>query len=143
MLGATPNPLEKKLEIIIFKTKIMEFLDRINVGIDREKLKAAEDLSKRERRYKDILSVVIKYCEKVEFVRNEDIKEKTHKFEWLCSVVDIHLTAIMLNDQIDGNDIPMDDYMIQEDNESKAKQIVESIALYLVAASPRIDLGRN
>ncbi|MEZ8088123.1 hypothetical protein [Vibrio sp. 1S139] len=124
----------------MFKINTMEFLDSINIGIDRSKLKAAKELSKRDRRYKDILSMVISYCEEVEFIKDKDKdkKERTHKFEWLCSVVDIHLSAIMLNDQIDGNDIPMDTEMIQEDNESKAKQIVESIALYLVAASPKL-----
>lgn len=118
----------------------MEFLEKINVGIDREKLKAAEDLSKRERRYKEILSLVINYCEKVDFINNKDREDISQKIKWLCLMVDTHLTALMLNDQIDGNDIPMDSIMIQEDNENKARQIVESVALHLVAASPKIEL---
>lgn len=118
----------------------MEFLDRINIGIDRSRLKAAGDLSKRERRYKEILSMVINYCEKVEFINDKDREEKSQKFKWLCLMVDTHLTAIMLNDQIDGNDIPMDMEMIQEDNENKARQIVESVALHLISASPKIEL---
>lgn len=118
----------------------MNFLDRINVGVDRSKLEAAKEISKRECRYKDILSIVITLCENVKFIDDKDKVKRTQKFEWLCSIVDIHLTAIMLNDQIDGNDIPMDYEMIQEDNESKAKQIIESIALHLVSVSPKLIL---
>lgn len=118
----------------------MEFINRINEGVDKSKLKAAKEVSKRERRYKDILSIVISYCEKVKFINDKDQVDRTMKFEWLCSVVDIHLTTIMLNDQIDENDIPMDYEMIQEDNESKAKQITESISLYILAASPKLKL---
>ncbi|PMN52655.1 hypothetical protein BCT31_13875 [Vibrio lentus] len=120
----------------------MNFLDKLNSTIDDVKLDAAKELADRERRYKDILSLIVKCCENVRFINSQDIKDNTNKYEWLCSVVDVHLTAIMLTDQIDGNDIPMDSEIIQEDNEAKAKQILESIVLYLVAASPKPDLRR-
>lgn len=118
----------------------MNFEDRINKGINRTKLEAATELSKRDCRYKDILSIVLMHCDKVKFIDIRDKEDRTIKFEWLCKIVDIHLTSIMLADQIYGNDIPMDSAMIHEDNERKAQQIVESITLYLIAASPKFDL---
>ncbi|EGU38791.1 hypothetical protein VII00023_14956 [Vibrio ichthyoenteri ATCC 700023] len=120
----------------------MNFLDRLNSTIDDVKLDAAKELSDRDRRYKDILSLIVQHCKNVGFINSQDVNDKTIKYEWLCLVVDIHLTAIMLTDQIDGNDIPMDSKIIQEDNEAKAKQILESIVLYLVAASPKPDWRR-
>ncbi|MEC6799286.1 hypothetical protein VXS03_19755 [Photobacterium sp. S4TG1] len=120
----------------------MNFLDKLNSTIDDVKLDAAKELSDRDRRYKNILSLIVKYCENVRFINSQDINDKTNKYEWLCSVVDIHLTAIMLTDQIDGNDIPMNSEMIKEDNEAKAKQILESIVFKLVSASPKPDWRR-
>ncbi|GLR74779.1 hypothetical protein [Aliivibrio sifiae] len=120
----------------------MLFIDKLNSSFDELKLDAAKELVNRDRRYKDILSIISRYCENVSFINGQDIKDRTNKYEWLCSVVDIHLTATMLTDQIDGNDIPMDSEIIKEDNEAKAKQILESIVLYLVAASPKPDLRR-
>ncbi|WP_140257958.1 hypothetical protein, partial [Vibrio parahaemolyticus] len=113
----------------------MDFVDKLNSTIDTIKMDAAKKLVRREHRYNDILSIVIQHCESIDFINRQDIKNRTNKYEWLCLVVDINLTAIMLADQIDGNDIPMNSEMIQEDNEAKAKQILESIVFKLVSAS--------
>ncbi|MGF1908791.1 hypothetical protein L4C38_05005 [Vibrio kasasachensis] len=120
----------------------MNFLDKLNSTIDDVKLDEAKELARRDRRYKDILSIIIQHCENVGFINEQDVKDRANKYKWLCLVVDIHLTAIMLTDQIDGNDIPMNSEMIKDDNEAKAKQILESIVLKLVAASPKPDLRR-
>lgn len=124
----------------MFKINPMNFLDKINSGISKSKIEVANQLAQRSNRYSEILSIIIIYCKDVEFITNKDIKEKSRKFRWLCSVTDIHLTSMMLMDQIDGNDVPMNSEMIKEDNKNKAKQITESIALYLIAESPKPDL---
>ncbi|HCE2477628.1 TPA: hypothetical protein NGT97_005316 [Vibrio parahaemolyticus] len=117
----------------------MNFVDKLNSTIDTIRIDAAKEFTRRECRYKDILSIVIQYCENIDFINSQDVKNRTNKYEWLCLVVDINLIAIMLTDQIDGNDIPMNSEMIKEDNEAKAKQILESIVLKLVSASPKPD----
>ncbi|EGQ7975778.1 hypothetical protein I7Z51_004781 [Vibrio parahaemolyticus] len=118
----------------------MDFVDKLNSNIYEIKINAAKELSNRDCRYKDILSIIVHYCNKASFINNKDVSDRTDKYKWLCFVVDIHLIAIMLTDQIDGNDIPMDSEMIKEDNEAKAKQILESIVLKLVSGSPKLDL---
>ncbi|TOG38070.1 hypothetical protein CGJ05_22200, partial [Vibrio parahaemolyticus] len=135
MLGSIPKPLDLVFKIIKILINVMDFVDKLNSTIDTIKMDAAKKLVRREHRYNDILSIVIQHCESIDFINRQDIKNRTNKYEWLCLVVDINLTAIMLADQIDGNDIPMNSEMIQEDNEAKAKQILESIVFKLVSAS--------
>ncbi|HCG7078116.1 TPA: hypothetical protein NJ339_003678 [Vibrio parahaemolyticus] len=136
----SPTPLICSFSITIIKIKVMDFVDKLNSNIYEIKINAAKELSNRDCRYKDILSIIVHYCNKASFINNKDVSDRTDKYKWLCFVVDIHLIAIMLTDQIDGNDIPMDSEMIKEDNEAKAKQILESIVLKLVSGSPKLDL---
>ncbi|HGF5162673.1 TPA: hypothetical protein ACF31N_005281 [Vibrio parahaemolyticus] len=136
----SPIPLICSFSITIIKIKVMDFVDKLNSNIYEIKINAAKELSNRDCRYKDILSIIVHYCNKASFINNKDVSDRTDKYKWLCFVVDIHLIAIMLTDQIDGNDIPMDSEMIKEDNEAKAKQILESIVLKLVSGSPKLDL---
>ncbi len=107
-------------------------------SIDSSKLEVAKELSKRDSRYNEILSIVVSYCERAGFIDNKDEKKKSRRLLWLSVIVDIHLTSILLTDQIDGNDIPMNIEMIKEDNESKAKQIIENMLIHLVASSPKL-----
>ncbi|NVO99820.1 hypothetical protein HWA77_06300 [Photobacterium damselae subsp. damselae] len=137
----SPIPLICFSLITIFKIKVMDFVDKLNLNFDETKINAAKELANRDCRYKDILSIIVNYCNKASFINNKDVSDRTDKYKWLCFVVDIHLIAIMLTDQIDGNDIPMDSEMIKEDNEAKAKQILESIVLKLVSSSPKPNLG--
>ncbi|QET61109.1 hypothetical protein FOB75_09400 [Vibrio parahaemolyticus] len=114
-----------------FEVSILEY-------IGEAKLEAAKELSRRDSRYKEILSLVVAYCEDVGFINNDDEKIKSKRLVWLSLVVDIHLTSILLTDKIDGNDIPMDSEMIKEDNESKARQIIENMIVHLIASIPKL-----
>ncbi|MBY8291177.1 hypothetical protein [Vibrio parahaemolyticus] len=118
---------------------MMNFNERFNNAIDIVKLEKAVELSKRDSRFKEIFNIVFLKCKTVGFIDDVDRKNNTYKYKWLSIVIDIHLTAMMLADLIDDNDIPMDSEMIQKDNEEKSKEIIESIILYLIASVPKFS----
>ncbi|AMG05473.1 hypothetical protein WJ038_02960 [Vibrio parahaemolyticus] len=115
------------------------FNERFNNAIDMVKLEKAVELSKRDSRFKEIFNIIFLKCKTVGFIDDVDRKNNTYKYKWLSIVIDIHLTAMMLTDLLDENDIPMDSDMIREDNFIKANQILENIILYLVASVPKLN----
>ncbi|EJI1393184.1 hypothetical protein HJ101_17835 [Vibrio parahaemolyticus] len=115
----------------------MDFVDKLNSNLNSVKIEKEIISNQRNIRYNEILELVLEVCEKVGFTNMTDRERNSKKYRWICIVVDINLTSMMLIDQIDENDIPMNSDMIREDNYAKAKVIVEKIAVYTIESVPK------
>ncbi|HGF4961101.1 TPA: hypothetical protein ACF33V_003499 [Vibrio parahaemolyticus] len=101
------------------------------------------DKNKKKFKLPEILDKVIGVCVNTEFITSEDIECKSKKYEWICSFVDIHLTAMAITDYLDGNDIPKSNEDYDIDNELKAKVILEQIASKILLSSPNLTSVSN
>ncbi|WP_431786523.1 hypothetical protein [Vibrio harveyi] len=100
----------------------MNFVDKLNSMLETSEIENNIELSKRDTRYHDILEIIITSCKNAGLISCDDINSCSDIYLWICAMVNIHLMSMMLIDQIDENDVPMDSMMIKEDNINKAKK---------------------
>ncbi|HCG5682349.1 TPA: hypothetical protein ACOJPC_004182 [Vibrio fluvialis] len=97
----------------------------------------------KQHRFPKILDNVLKVCIYAEFITQHDIDNSTKLYEWIFDFVDSHVTAMVITDYLDGNDIPKNESDYYMDNELKAKIILEEIAKKIILSTPSLTKNKG
>jgi len=89
-----------------------------------------------------VFNKVIKVCKNANVISDDDIIKKSLRYLWLITVVEIHLSALRINSQIDvDEDVKYDFEYFFKFSDEISKIIAESVASKLLDSLPEYPIS--